>query len=238
MEKIATFVEQILYSQIFLLTLTIVAYYASQLIYRRFKLIIFSPIIVSSLLIIAFLRLFNIDYAKYFEANSIINFLLGVSVVPLSYLMHKNVNRIREQKVSILISTFAGSIVGVLSIIGFAHLFGFEEVISLSLQPKSVTTPIALSVSQSIGGVPPITALAVVIAGIFGNVAGGAIMKICRITDPVAKGLALGSASHAVGTARAIEMGAVEGAIGGVAIGLMGLFTAIVLPIINALMSL
>ncbi len=236
MEKIVTFVEQTLHSQIFLLTLTIVVYYASQLLYRRFSVMIFNPIIVSTLLIIAFLRATNIDYAEYYEANSVINFMLGVSVVSLSYLMHKNVNRIQGQKVSILFSTFAGSIVGVLSIILFAHLLGFEEVVSLSLQPKSVTTPIALSVSESIGGVAPITALSVVVAGIFGNVAGGAIMKLFRITDPVARGLALGSASHAVGTARAIEMGAVEGAIGGVAIGLMGLFTAIVLPIINALM--
>ncbi len=233
MEKIGDFAEQIIHSHIFLLTLTVGLYYASQLLLRKFNYMIFNPIIVSSLLIIAFLRITHIEYDDYFEANSIINFLLGLSVVPLSYLMHKNVNRIKEQKVSILISTFAGSIIGVVSIIGFAHLFGFEDIISLSLQPKSVTTPIALSVSKSIGGVPPITALAVVIAGIFGNVAGATIMKVCKITDPIARGLALGSASHAVGTARALEMGAIEGAIGGAAIGLMGLFTAIVLPIIN-----
>ncbi|MFI3301757.1 MAG: LrgB family protein [Rikenellaceae bacterium] len=234
MEKIVTFVEQILHSHIFLLTLTVGLYYAAQLLHRRFSYMIFNPIIVSSLLIIIFLRTMNIEYAEYFEANAIINFLLSLSVVPLSYLMHKNMNRIKEHKVSILISTFVGSIVGVLSIVVLARLCGFEEAISLSLQPKSVTTPIALSVSASIGGIPPITALAVVIAGIFGNVAGAWIMKVCRITDPVARGLALGSASHAVGTARALEMGAIEGAIGGAAIGLMGLFTAIVLPVIGA----
>ncbi len=233
MEKIVYFTEQIIHSQIFLLTLTVVLYYAAQLLYRRFSYMIFNPIIISSLLVIGFLRMSKVEYVEYFEANSIINFMLSLSVVPLSYLMHKNVNRIKEYKTSILISTFVGSIVGVLSIVGFAHLLGFEDVISLSLQPKSVTTPIALSVSENIGGVPPITALAVVIAGIFGNVAGASIMKVCRITDPVARGLALGSASHAVGTARALEMGAVEGAIGGAAIGLMGLFTAIVLPIVN-----
>ncbi|MFI3292086.1 MAG: LrgB family protein [Rikenellaceae bacterium] len=235
MEKIVDFVGEVISSHLFLLTLTVVAYHGAQLLHRKVNILLLNPIVVASIIIIITLRTTGIAYAEYFEANSIINFLLGLSVVPLSYLMHKNVNRIKEYKVSILCSTFVGSIIGVLSVIGFAHLFGFESIISISLQPKSVTTPIALSLSTAQGGIPALTALSVVVAGISGNVMGVWILKLCRITDPVARGLALGSASHAVGTARALELGAVEGAIGGAAIGLMGLFTSIVLPIINRL---
>ncbi len=231
MEKITTFVGEVISSQLFLLSLTVVAYYGAQLLHRRFNTLLLNPIIVASVGVIIFLRSTGIEYAEYFEANSFINFLLGFSVVPLSYLLHKNVNRIKEFKVSILCSTFIGSIIGVVSIIGFAYLFGYDDIISISLQPKSVTTPIALSLSSSEGGIPALTALAVVVAGVSGSVIGPSILKLCRITDPVARGLALGSASHAVGTARALELGAVEGAIGGAAIGLMGLFTSLVLPL-------
>lgn len=236
MEKIVDFMSEIISSQLFMLTFTVVAYYVAQLLYRRFNSLWFNPIIVSSIFVILFLKATGIKYLDYLAANSIITFLLGFSVVPLSYLMHKNVNRIKEYKTSILVTTFIGSVVGVISVIGFAYLFGWDDSISLSLQPKSVTTPIAISLSENGGGIPALTALAVAVAGIFGSVVGPSIMKACHITDPVARGLALGSASHAVGTARALEMGAVEGAIGGAAIGLMGLFTSIVLPIINSLL--
>lgn len=228
------FVSEVISSQLFLLTLTVVAYFCAQWLYRRFNTLLLNPIIVSSIFVIIFLRTTGIEYSHYLEANSIITFLLGFSVVPLSYLMHKNVNRIKEYKISILFTTFVGSVVGVVSIVGFAYLMGYEHAISVSLQPKSVTTPIALSLSANGGGIPALTALAVAVAGIFGSVVGPAILKLCRVTDPVARGLALGSASHAIGTARALEMGAVEGAIGGAAIGLMGLFTSIVLPIVNS----
>ncbi|MFR9602740.1 MAG: LrgB family protein [Rikenellaceae bacterium] len=224
-------------SQLFMLTLTVVAYFIAQTLYRRFNTLLLNPIIVSSILVILFLRATGIKYEDYLAANTIINFLLGFSVVPLSYLMHKNVNRIKEYKVSILVTTFVGSVVGVLTIVAFAYLFGWDKSIMVSLQPKSVTTPIALSLSANGQGITALTALVVAIAGIFGSVVGPAILKLSRVSDPVSRGLALGSASHAIGTARALEMGAVEGAIGGAAIGLMGLFTSIILPVVNALLN-
>lgn len=236
MEAITQFLYEIASSQLFLLAITIFSFYGSQLIYARYPIILFTPILFSGALIIIFLSLSNIEFEHYYEANEILNFLLGVSVVCLGYLMHKNFNRIKDQKLSILISSFIGSIVGVLSVIGIAHLFGYEEIIILSLEPKSVTMPIALSISESIGGIPAITSLGVVVAGVFGNIVGVSIFKIFRITDPVARGLALGSASHAVGTARATELGALEGAVGGAAIGLMGLFTSFVIPILKSLL--
>ncbi len=233
MEEIVLFLKDIITSQLFLLTLSIVTYYGAQLLYKRFPIMLFTPIIVATLAIISFLKATGIEYGVYYEANGIINFTLGMSVVCLSYLMHKNINRIKEYKLSIVISTLIGSIVGVVSVIGLAHLFGYDRMIMVSLEPKSVTTPIALSLSNSVGGIPALTSLAVVVAGLFGNVVGVKIFDIFGITDPVARGLGLGSASHAVGTARAMELGALEGAVGGAAIGLMGLFTSFVIPILS-----
>ncbi|MFI3248715.1 MAG: LrgB family protein [Rikenellaceae bacterium] len=228
--------EAIINSQMFLLALTICIYYGAQLLYKRFPIMIFTPIIVSTAAVICFLKLTGVEYSHYYASNGFINFTLSISVVCLSYLMHKNINRIKEYKLSIVVSTFVGSLVGVTSIIGLSYIFGFEEIVMISLEPKSVTTPIALSLSESMGGIPALTSLAVVVAGLFGNVVGVKVFEICRITDSVARGLGLGSASHAVGTARAIELGALEGAVGGAAIGLMGLFTSFIIPIIKSLL--
>ncbi|MFR9611544.1 MAG: LrgB family protein [Rikenellaceae bacterium] len=236
MEEIRAFFQEIINTQLFLLTLSVLSYYGAQLLYRRFPIILFTPIIIATSIIIFFLKATGIEYGVYYESNGIINFILGISVVCLSYLMHKNINRIKEFKLSIVVSTLIGSIVGVVSVIGLSYLFGCDHMIMVSLEPKSVTTPIALSLSHSIGGIPALTSLAVVVAGLFGNIVGVKILDICRITDPVARGLGLGSASHAVGTAKAMELGALEGAVGGAAIGLMGLFTSLVIPIINGLL--
>ncbi len=220
------------------MALTIITFYGSQLLYKRFPIIIFTPILVSTLFVILFLKVTNIEYQQYYEANHTLNFLLGVSVVCIGYLMYKEVKKLNKMKLAITVSTFIGSIVGVLSIIGFGYLLGYEEHIMLSLEPKSVTMPIALSVSENAGGIPAITSFCVVLAGIFGNVFGERILKFFKITDPASQGLALGAASHAVGTARAAEMGALTGAVSGAAIGIMGLFTSFVLPIINAIINL
>lgn len=238
MAEITPFIRDIISSQLFLLTLTFVAYYFAQLLYKRFPIIIFTPIILATSFIICFIKIADIEYHEYYEANSILNFLLGISVVCLSYLMHKNIEWIKRYRFSIIISTITGSIIGVVSIIGFAYLFGYSDIIMISCTPKSVTMPIALSVSEAAGGIPAITSLSVVVAGIFGNVIGVKIFQIFKITDPISRGLALGSASHAVGTAKAVELGALEGAIGGAAIGLMGVFTSLIIPILLSLKEL
>lgn len=233
MEKIAAFFSPLASSELFLITLTVLVYFGSQWLREKFKSRLLNPVLVSSIFIIIFLDRTNIDYQSYYRANQPINFMLGVSVVCLGYLMNENFAKIKDYKFSIMVSTIIGSLVGVLSVIGLCHLFGCDDFISLSLQSKSVTTPIALSLSHNIGGMPALTALAVSITGIFGSVAGPQILTLCGITDSVARGAALGSSAHAIGTARALELGALEGAVGGAAIGLMGLFTSFIIPLIN-----
>lgn len=233
MEAIVQFLKSIASTDLFLLMISVVAYFAAQTLYKRHKSIFLTPIIISSGAVIIILKLADVDFETYHRANGMLNFMLGFSVVCLGYLLHTNIKHIKSLKFSILTTVFIGSITGVLSVMGLAALFGYDPLVALSLQPKSVTTPIALSLSENIGGIQAITALSVVVTGIFGSVVGPRILRLIRVTDPVARGLAMGSAAHAVGTARALDMGALEGAVGGAAIGLMGLFTSFVLPLLN-----
>lgn len=236
METLVIFLKDLMHSEVALLALTVVTYYVAQLIYRRFTFLLFNPIIISAAVTIPLLNICEVTFDQYYEANEIINLGLNLSVIALSYLMHKNIKRISEYKLSLMTSTFCGSVIGSVSVILISRLFGCDEIIGLSLATKSVTSAIALSLSETIGGIPAITAVGVVVTGIFGCVVGPSLLKFCRISDPVARGAGMGAASHAIGTARALEMGAVEGAVGGAAICLMGLFTSITLPIINALL--
>lgn len=230
-------IHDIIHNKIFLLTLTVGVYYGAQILCRRFKFAFLHPLLVSMIVIIAVLCLLGIDFHEYYEANSIINFLLGLSVVALAYLLEENLEHLRSKKFSILLSVLTGSIVAVISVWGIAFLFGADEIIIDSLKPKSVTTPIALAIAENHGGVTALTAVAVIIAGIFGSMIGPWLLKIAGVKDSVAKGLALGTASHAIGTARAMEMGAIEGAVGGAAIAIAGVMTAVIIPIVEAVVG-
>lgn len=228
-------IHEILHSRLFLLTLTVAVYYGSTRLYRRWKTPLLNPFLISIIAVIGVLLLLGIDYAEYYEANSILNFLLGVSVVALGYLLDKHYSRIRDNILPILFSTFVGSIVAVGSVWGIAWLMGADEIVVASLKPRTVTMPIAVSIAEHTGGLPSLVTVGVILAGVSGSVFGPWLLRILGVTDSVAKGLALGSASHAVGTARAIEMGAVEGAVGGAAVGIMGVMTAVLIPILNSL---
>lgn len=222
-------------SRLFLLTLTVGVYLGARRLYQLLRFPLLNPLLVSMAVIIAFLKLADIDYKTYYEANGIINFLLGLSVVALGYLLYDNIEHIRGRERSILVSLFAGSIVGVVSVVGIALLFGVGRDIVASLQPKSVTTPIAVMLSENSGGMPALTVVGVIFAGLLGSMIGPWMLRLMKVDDPVARGLALGAASHAVGTAKAMELGAVEGAVGGAAIGIMGVMTAVVIPLVERL---
>lgn len=223
-------------SQLFLLTLTVGVYCVARVLYRRFRLGILNPLIVSMVVIIGFLKLTGIEYSTYYEANSLINFMLGLSVVALGYLLYMNLEYIRGREVSIFFSVFVGSLVGVLSVVGMALLFRVDHAVMVSLEPKSVTTPIAVELSQQTGGIPALTSVAVIVVGLLGSILGPRMLALIGVRDPVAYGLALGAASHAVGTAKAMEIGSVQGAVGGVAIAIMGIMTALVIPLVEKIL--
>ncbi|MBQ2372572.1 MAG: LrgB family protein, partial [Bacteroidales bacterium] len=130
-----------------------------------------------------------------------------------------------------------GSVVGVASVWLMCRLFGLDEIFLLSLEPKSVTTPIAMDISESLGGNSSLTAVSVVLCGFIGAVLGPLVVRLLKIKSPVSRGLGMGCASHGLGTACAIEMGAVEGAVSGLAIALMGIATALIIPLFNLIIG-
>lgn len=224
----------VLTSQTMLLTLVAGTYLGAQWLYSKVRFMLLHPLLVSLCVISLYIWALNIPYNVFMDKVQIIDYMLGMSVVALGYLLHENMVLIRKNAMPILVAVFLGSIAGVVSVVWIAKLMGATPQIIASLQPKSVTTPIALVVSTNSGGIAPLTSIVVVLVGIFGGVAAPVVLRILRIDNPVASGLAMGSAAHAMGTAKAIEMGAVQGAISGLAIALMGLTTAILIPVIES----
>ena len=223
--------KEIISSTPAMILLVMGSYFIGTIIYRRMKSAWFHPVVIGLLLVIAILSLLGIDYETFQRGSAFIEFLLGPSVVALGYLLYEQMEHLKGHEVSIFIATLAGGFIGVASVILLGYMFGIDESLISSLQPKSVTTPIAISLSEHSGGLPALTAVIVFFCGVLGSIVGPWILDKTHITNPVARGLALGSASHGLGTARAIELGAVEGAISGLAIGLTGIATSLIIPI-------
>jgi putative effector of murein hydrolase len=157
---------------------------------------------------------------------------LGPSTVVLAVPLYKQLDLLKKNAKAILTGIFVGSAIGIISIIGISYLVGLNASVIKSLVPKSVTTPIGISISSQLGGVVPITVLAIIITGIVGAVFGPTICKIFRIKDKVAVGVSIGTASHAVGTSKALELGEVEGAMSSLSIGIAGIMTVIIAPLV------
>lgn len=227
---------QLVESQVFLLTFTLGVYVLSLWLFRRTRIGVLHPLLTSAAVIIVFLLATGIPYDRYRQATALIDFMLGPSVVALGYALYRQVEQLKANAVSIVTSVVVGSVVGIVSVIAIVRLFGSGHAIEASLVPKSVTTPIAMSIAERSGGIGSLTAIVVVFTGIFGSIVGPFVLRKLRITSRIARGLALGSAAHGVGTARAMEMGAVEGAVSGLAIGLMGLVTALLVPVVELIL--
>ena len=195
----------------------------------RFPLL--NPVLITILVLIGLLIILDVPYATFKKSSQMINFLLGPSVVALGYILHKQIHYLKGNVVSVLTSITVGAVVGIASILLVGKLFGADQTLIASLAPKSVTTPIAMALSESNGGIPALTAVVVVVAGVMGSIIAPPIMNWLGIKSPIAKGIALGASSHGVGTATAIQMGAIEGALSGLAIGIMGTITSLLLPL-------
>lgn len=217
-------------TEVFLLALVLGAFYLGIIIYQKTKITLLQPLLTAMVIIIPFLLITDIDYQTFYHNTRILNFMLGPSVVALGYVLYEQIGHIKGNVVSILTAVFTGSVVGITSVVLIAKVLGADKMLMASLAPKSVTTPIAISLAEQTGGVPALAAAFVVICGIFGGLVGPIVLRRIGIKSKIAKGLAMGSASHALGTARAMEMGALEGAISGLAIGIMGIMTALLIP--------
>ena len=221
----------LLNSEIFILTLVIGVYLAAVWLFRKTRLSILNPLLVSIPVLALITHFLGISYESFEKGSRIISFMLGPTVVVLGYLLYEQIAQLKENAVSIITSVFVGCITG--SVIFIARYFGADHALIASLEPKSVTTPIAMSIAERSGGIPAIAAVVVIVVGIFGGLVGPFILERLGIKSRIARGLALGSAAHGLGTAKAMELGAVEGAISGLAIGVMGIMTAILVPVIE-----
>ncbi len=163
--------------------------------------------------------------------------MLGPCVVSLGYVLYEQIEHIKGNVISIFTAIVVGSIVGIVSVMLIAKVFGADRMLIASLAPKSVTTPIAMSVVERTGGVPALAAAFVVICGIFGGIIGPVVLRKLGIQSKIAQGLAMGASAHALGTVRALQMGAVEGAISGLAIGIMGIITALIIPFADRVLN-
>jgi Putative effector of murein hydrolase len=217
---------------LFGILLSLIAFQISTLLYRKTHLSILNPLLVASVLVMFFLIFFGINYETYNLGGNYISFFLGPATVVLAVPLYKKIRLLKSNALPILAGIIAGCIAGISSILALSRLLGLDDAISRSLAPKSVTTPIGIEISKQIGGLPAITVAAIVFTGIIGAILGPFICRCFRIKDKVAVGVAIGTASHALGTTRAIELGETEGAMSGLAIGIAGLITVFLVPLL------
>ena len=229
--------EKLLNYEIFILTLVIGVYLAAVWLFHKTKLNLLHPLLVSIPVLAVITHVLGIPFESFEKGSRIISFMLGPTVVVLGYLLYEQIARLKENAVSIITSVFVGCVTGIVSVIFIARYFGADHALIASLEPKSVTTPIAMSIAERSGGIPSIAAVVVIVVGIFGGMVGPFILERLGIKSRIARGLALGSAAHGLGTARAMELGTIEGAISGLAIGVMGIMTAILVPVIELMME-
>ncbi len=229
---------QFLENSYFLLALTFAVFIGARMLYQRTGIALLNPIMVTIAAIICFLLATGIPYETYSKGGSFIDFWLKPAVVALGVPLYKQLSTIRKQLMPIILAELAGCIAGIISVVLVAQALGATREVILSLAAKSVTTPIAMEVTAAVGGIPPLTAAVVVCVGIFGGMTGFRIMKMTRVGSPMAQGLAMGTAAHAIGTSMAIDGGSLRyGAWASLGLTLNGLFTALLTPIILQIMG-
>lgn len=230
--------SELIHTSLFSVLISLIAFEFGMFLYKKTKLPIFNPLLISIMIVIFILKTLNITLNEYNTGGQFISFFLGPSTVILAVPLYKKIDLLKKNIVPILLGISIGSAVGMMSIVFMCHVFKLSTAISLSLIPKSVTTPIGQSISKQIGGIPAITVAAIVLTGVFGSIIGPLVFKLFKIKDPVAMGIALGTSSHAIGTTKAIELGETQGAMSSLSIGVAGLITVIFAPIIGKILSL
>ena len=229
-------IRDIITSQYFLLALTFGVYQGAKLLQRKTRFILLNTILIAIGLIILFLSAFDISYDTYHESAKLIDFWLKPAVVALGVPLYLQLSRIKKQFIPILASQMMGCLVGIVSVVVTARLLGASHAVVVSLASKSVTTPIAMEVTQALGGIPSLTAAIVVITGLIGAVVGFKIMSVGHISNPMAKGLSMGAASHALGTSVAMDRDEFVGAYASLGLTLNGILTALLTPSVVALL--
>ena len=225
-------------NEFFLLAVTFGVFFLAKLLQKRTGLMVLNPILLTIAILIIFLKMAHISYDTYNEGGHLIEFWLKPAVVALGVPLYLQLETIKKQLLPIILSQLAGCIVGVVSVVLIAKWMGASDEIIYSLAPKSVTTPIAMEVAGSLGGIPSLTAAVVVCVGLLGGMLGFKALKVGHVHSPMAQGLSMGTAAHAVGTSAAMDVSRKYGAFASLGLTLNGIFTALLTPSILRLLGL
>ena len=207
--------------------ISLIAYEAGLLLKRKFKMAIFNPLLIAIIAVIAVLCLLHIDYDTYNQSGQYISYLLTPATVCLAVPLYQQMELLKKNLKAVIIGIVSGVLASLVSVLILAKLFSLSHEQYVTLLPKSITTAIGMGVSEELGGIVTITVAVIIITGVLGNMIAETVIKLARIEEPIAKGLALGTSAHAIGTAKAMELGEIEGAMSSLAIAVAGLLTVI-----------
>ncbi len=206
---------------------SLLAYGVGALLKKKLKLAIFNPLLIAVVIVIVFLVVFHIDYSVYENGAKYISYFLTPATVSLAIPLHRQFSLLKKNLAAVMAGAVAGVVSSLACITVLGLLFHFTRSEWITFLPKSVTTAIGIGISEELGGYVSITAAAIILTGVFGSICAEWICRLFRIKDPIAKGIAIGSASHAIGTTKAMEMGEVEGAMSSLSIVVSGILTVI-----------
>lgn len=207
--------------------ISLAGYELGVILKRKFKLPIFNPLLVSIIFVIGFLLLFRIDYDTYNQGAKYLNYFLTPATVCLAIPLYQQIELLKKNMLAVLLGILSGVLASLASTLLFAVLFGLSHREYVTMLPKSITTAIGMAVSEELGGIVTISIASIILTGIIGNMIAETVCRVFKIEEPIAKGVAIGSASHAIGTVKAMEMGEIEGAMSSLAIAVAGLITVV-----------
>lgn len=207
--------------------ISLVAYEFGLLLKKKFKLAIFNPLLIAILCVMGVLAVTGVDYEAYNEGGKYISYLLTPATVCLAVPLYQQLTLLKNNLKAVAAGIISGVLASLISVLALAKLFGLSHEEYVTLLPKSITTAIGMGVSEELGGIVTITVAVIIITGVLGNMIAEVVLKAAHIQEPIAKGLALGTSAHAIGTAKAMELGQVEGAMSSLAIAVAGLLTVV-----------
>ena len=215
--------------------ISLMGFFVGILCREKFKLPIFNPLLIAIIFTIGFVSIFRIDYDSYYSSAKYLSWLLTPATVSLAVPLYKEIDKLKANWKMIVISIACGCVSSVVTVLVLSFVFHFNHAQYVTFLPKSITTAIGMGVAEELGGIVPVTVVAIIVTGIFGAVIADIVFKVFHITDPIAQGLALGASAHAIGTSKAIELGDLQGAMAGLAICSSGIITVALVTIFSVI---
>ena len=206
---------------------SLVGYVIGVQLKKKFKLAVLNPLMISIIFVVGVVLLFKLDYPSYKKQAEILNYLLTPATIALAIPLYQQLSLLRKNWLAVICGIISGVFASMSSVLAMSVLFSLSHEDFVTLLPKSITTAIGMGVSEELGGIQTITVAVIIVTGVLGNVIGEGVCKLFRITEPISRGLALGTAAHAIGTAKALEMGEIEGAMSSLSIAVAGLLTVV-----------